>query len=406
MQKLAIELKDTKIPVIYEGSKALPVVNLKLIFKSSGALFEKKQGLAKICAGLLNEGTKKLGVNKFSKLLEDLAIDLEVECGFESFVFEIKCLKEHFAYACSMLKELLQDPNFTQESLNKIKMLALGEIASLASDFDYQASRNLSQILYPNSRLGGELIGTKDSIASINLDDILEFYSALDLQNLFIVLGGDVDFESIKFDEILSTIPSKNRREISLIQVNREKNIKLIKKQTNQAYIYFGAPYNVEKNERFKANLATFILGGGGFGSRIMEEIRVKRGLAYSAYVNAKFSLCANIISGYLQTKNQSKDEAIEVVNLEFLKFVENGVTQKELDGAKNFILGSEPLSKETLFKRLNIAQMEFYNGFELGEFDRNLARIKETSLEDLNKFIKEHNEILDLSYSVVYDEI
>ena len=147
-------------------------------------------------------------------------------------------------------------------------------------------------------------------------------------------------------------------------------------------------------------------MGEGGFGSRLMEEIRVKRGLAYSAYARSEFALSHSQIWGYLQTKNESRSEAVAVVKDEFAKFVKNGIKAGELAQAKRFLLGSQPLRQETLFNRLNIAQSEFYNGFKLGNFKDELEKISKLKLAELNAFIAEHAEIEKLSFAVLYNEI
>ncbi len=90
------------------------------------------------------------------------------------------------------------------------------------------------------------------------------------------------------------------------------------------------------------AKVASFILGGSGFGSRLMEEIRVKRGLAYSAYGQVSMNKSHSYFTGYLQTKLESADEAKELVSSLVNEFVRNGVTKDELEAAKNFLLGSE----------------------------------------------------------------
>ena len=132
----------------------------------------------------------------------------------------------------------------------------------------------------------------------------------------------------------------------------------------------------------------------------------MKRGLAYSAYARSEFTLSHSQIWGYLQTKNESRSEAVAVVKDEFAKFVKNGVKAGELAQAKRFLLGSQPLRQETLFNRLNIAQSEFYNGFKLGNFKDELEKISKLKLAELNAFIAEHAEIEKLSFAVLYNEI
>lgn len=407
MEKLELNIKNICVPVIYEYDNTLPLVSFKLVFKVAGSIQNKKPGLASMCAELLGEGTKKLGVNEFNKRLDERAVYLNISAGFETFVIEIDCLKEHFEFALDSLKELLEDPNYTEETLEKLKAQTLGDIAANATDFDYQAKIELNKILFKGSNLADPSIGTKSSVELINLEDIRDFISSnLDISNLFLVLGGDVRFDLAHFINLLEPLNLGKKRELEKITTSSAKQKKIIKKDSEQAYVYFGAPFNVPPQQKFMANVAMFILGSSGFGSRFMEEIRVKRGLAYSVYIMNFLNLSNTSAMGYLQTKNESKDEAIKVVLSELEKFVKFGVTSKELDAAKSFLLGSEPLSKETLFKRLDIAQNDYYMGYELGEFDKNLEKIKNLELKTLNDFILSHKEILDQSFAIITNEI
>ncbi|CUU68526.1 M16 family metallopeptidase [Campylobacter hyointestinalis] len=407
MEKLELNIKNICVPVIYEYDNTLPLVSFKLVFKVAGSIQNKKPGLASMCAELLGEGTKKLGVNEFNKRLDERAVYLNISAGFETFVIEIDCLKEHFEFALDSLKELLEDPNYTEETLEKLKAQTLGTIAANANDFDYQAKIELNKILFEGSNLADPSIGTKSSVELINLEDIRDFISSnLDISNLFLVLGGDVRFDLAHFINLLEPLNLGKKRELEKITTSSAKQKKIIKKDSEQAYVYFGAPFNVSSQQKFMANVAMFILGSSGFGSRFMEEIRVKRGLAYSVYIRNSLNLSNTSAMGYLQTKNESKDEAVKVVLSELEKFVKFGVTSKELDAAKNFLLGSEPLSKETLFKRLDIAQNDYYMGYELGEFDKNLEKIKNLELKTLNDFILSHKEILDQSFAIITNEI
>ena len=133
-----------------------------------------------------------------------------------------------------------------------------------------------------------------------------------------------------------------------------------------------------------------------------MEEIRVKRGLAYSAYSRLSVAKTNTYFSGYLQTKLESQDEAKKTVAEVIDSFVKSGVTQGELDQAKKFMLGSEPLRVETLSQRLGRTFSEYYQGKPLGYSLTELKQIGELSLDDLNDFIKRHGEIRDLSYAIV----
>lgn len=404
MKKIEILAKNDRVELLYEFDKSLPVASFSLVFRCSGSVAEKIPGLAKITANLLYEGTKSLPGAKFASLLETKAIDLTIRSGFETFVIEINCLKEHLNFALQMLKNLLNEPNFRQKTLEKLKTQTIGEILALKSDFDYIARNALKSLLFAKTQLGYEVIGTQKSISEISLKDIKEFFANLDISNVYGVLCGDVEIENFKTQiyEILETLPLGKRRKLPKIATSDAKKIKILKDESDQAYIYFGAPYNVTPNEYFKAEVAMNILGSSGFGSRLMEKIRVQNGLAYSIYASANFALSHALLSGYLQTKNENFQKALDLVKSEIENFTKCGVSEKELENAKKFLLGSVVLRKETMFKRVAILQNEYYLGLDFGEFDRNLERIKALELGTLNDFIKSHSEINELSFAIL----
>lgn len=405
-----INIRGIDVPIIYEKNEALPIVSLQLVITNSGSLSDgDNAGLVRFASSMLGEGTKQKGSIEFAEELESKAVSLNAHAGVETFVFELSALKEQFGFGIWMLKDLLADPNFTQKSFEKIQHLTLGGLSSKKSDFDYIANLNLKKIIFKDTPLENSFSGNEKSIKNLKLEDVKKFYEThIDLTNMIIVVGGDVSMDEVKVSlkELLEDVKVGEKRELTYYEVNKNAQEKREVKDTKQAYIYFGAPYNLKSNDAdtYKSKVAGFILGESGFGSRLMEEIRVKRGLAYSAYSRTSISRSNSYFSGHLQTKNESLEEAKSVVISEIKKFVEKGVTQSELDQAKRFLLGSEPLRNETLSQRLNRAFTEYYRGFKLGHSKAQLQKIEALSLNELNEFIKTHDEITNLSFSIVHD--
>lgn len=403
-----IDIDGTRVSIIFENDKRLPLVNMQFIFTNSGSITDvKKAGLAKMSAKLLNQGTKKLGSSVFAEQLESKAIHIASSAGVETFVMEVGSLKEEFDEALGQFKSLLQDPNYTKDTVEKIKTMTIGSLSSKANDFDYVAANALKSIMFKGTVLGQPSAGTIESVKSIELKDIEEFIvKHLTYSNLIVVMGGDIDIEVAKkkIAKLIKVLPQGKTTCAQHFNTIKKPEEKVIKKETQQAYLYFGSPYamSVDSEDYYKARVATFILGTGGFGSRLMEEIRVKRGLAYSAYAHVSISNSSSYMSGYLQTKLDSLDEAKKTVKEVIEEFIKNGVTQEELDQTKKFILGSEPLRVETLSQRLNRKFMEHYKGFTIGQTEHELRMIKKLKLKDLNQFIKKHQEILELSYAIV----
>ncbi len=403
-----IDIKGVEVPVIFEQNRKLPILNLQLVFKNSGYIQDgKKSGLASISAKLLNEGTKKLGSTKFAQELENSAISLNTSTGFETFVIELSSIKDVHEKALKYLKKLLQDPNYDKDVLNKIKTIQTGSLKRKESDFDYIASNNLKKILFEDTALQNPSSGTIESISKVDLKDVKKFLTkSLDLNNLIVVVGGDFEYKEIisKIEDVIKILNNKNKNELTKISLSKKTKTDTILKDTQQAYIYFGSPFNVDVKDKdvHMAKVASFILGGSGFGSRLMEEIRVKRGLAYSAYGYISVNKSYSYFTGYLQTKLDSANEAKALVESLVKDFVKNGATKEELDSAKKFLLGSEPLRTETLSQRLNRAFTLYYRGLEQDYASKDLKRIENLKLEDLNNYIKSHKEIKNLSFSIV----
>ena len=404
----SIDVKGINVPFIYEEDRRLPLTTTQIVFTNSGSVKNTKiAGLASFSAKILNEGTKKLGSNAFAESLESKAISLSAHAGTETFVLEMSSLKDEYSTGMKKFETLLKDPNYSKEALSKIKTMTLGGLSRKENDFDYIASNELKSILFQGTVLAKPKSGTIDSIESIKLADIEGFVKEnLVISKAIVVVGGDIDVKEVKkrVSKLLSILPKGKKVAVSHYDVVKKAETKILQKETQQAYIYFGSPYNmsVDSEDYYKARVATFILGTGGFGSRLMEEIRVKRGLAYSAYARVQVSKSSSYMSGYLQTKLDSMDEAKKSVQDVVATFVKKGVTEEELEQTKKFLLGSEPLRVETMSQRLNRTFMEYYKGFKLGHSDEEMRKINNLTLKDLNEYIKSHKEILELSFAIV----
>lgn len=403
-----INVNGVEIPVVFEKDASLPIASVQLVVKNAGSMEDgTNEGIAKFLAAMLGEGTKEMGATAFAEELEFRAISLGAHSGVETLVFEASALKEQFPYAMDMLKKLLKSPNFSKESFDKIKLLTLGMLSNKESDFDYIANLNLQKLIFENTPFAHAYSGDVKSIKALKLKDVESFYKErVNLESLIIVAGGDIELEELKklLLPVLAEIKHGKRREITHFDANKNAKELIVDKESEQAYIYFGAPFYMKSGdpEAYKAKVASFILGESGFGSRLMEEVRVKRGLAYSSYSRSSIGKSSSSFTGHLQTKNENLEEAKKVVASEIKRFVDEGVSEEELAQAKRFLLGSEPLRNETLSQRLSRAFFEYYSGFELGHSKKQLEKIEKLSLEELNSFIKKHDEITALSFSVV----
>jgi len=381
--------------LIFQQRDNLDRVLFDIVFENSGALFAD-EGVAYFLAQMLNNRGSK---NKnFTSILENNAISLKVSATRELITIHSTFLKQKQSLALRLIKELLSSPNLTQEAFDKTKVEVLAQSKRKNDDLDYVASKNLIKATF-QSPMSYPII---PETIEFGLSQVKEhFYNHFIKENITFIVGGN--FKDIDYDEFLQIFPSGSKKPIPFF-IPQQNNITQYK-PTTQAYIHFNAFFDVKKEDRYKAKVATFILGSGGFGSRMTDEIRVKEALAYSAYVRNHFTNHTTILKGYMQTKLQNEQKSISKIKDLFERFVKDGVTQEELQSTKQFLIGSEPLRYETLEDRLTHQFNEYYLGFPQGYLKQELELIKNLSLDQLNHFITSHKEILDLSFSVVKEK-
>ncbi|MDD2382792.1 MAG: pitrilysin family protein [Sulfurospirillaceae bacterium] len=403
-----VTINGIDVPIVFEKEANLPIASLQIVVKNSGSMEDgETEGIAKFLSSMLGEGTKELGATGFAEELEFRAISLSVHAGTETLVFEVSSLKEQFPYALEMVKKLLKSPNFTKESFDKVKLMTLGMLSSKESDFDYLANLNLQKILFEGTPFAHAYNGDVKSIKALKLKEVENFFKEhMILENIIVVAGGDIELETLKkeLQPILVEFKKGATKKLPYFEASKKSKEVMVEKKSEQAYIYFGSPFYMKSGDEnaYKAKVASFILGESGFGSRLMEEIRVKRGLAYSAYSRTSVGKSHSSFTGHLQTKVENLDQAKQLVKDEVKRFCDEGVSAEELAQAKRFLLGSEPLRNETLSQRLSRAFFEYYGGFELGHSKKQLDKIEKLTLEELNEFIRSHDEINHLSFSIV----
>ncbi len=378
--------------LIYEKDKLGRTI-FEIVFKNTGSIYAK-DGVSNFLSYMLNtKGTAK-EKEKFYSILEEKAVNLTLSANKEFISVSTVFLNEKSFFAIKKLLELLQNPNFTKEAFEKTKKEIKAKKENLKNNNDYIASVNLYKVMFKNTPLEIPVIGEK--IDEITLNEIKNHFKYLSKNSAVFINGG----KRISIEEIIQTLPNTPLKK-DLYFEPKEGNV-TEKKDVEQSYIYFGAPFNVKKEELYLAKIATFILGAGGFGSRMMEEIRVKRGYAYSAYAQNEFKKSYKILKGHLQTKLENTEDALNIVKELIFDFTQKGITKEELENAKKFLIGSEPLRNETLAQRLLRKFNEYYLGLGEGYYEKELNLIKNAELEEVNEFIKKHQEINTLSFSIV----
>ena len=386
--------KDKKAWLVNDSN--LPIVAIKLAFKAGSGLDEKgKKGTANLVASLLDEGAGEYTSREFKKLLADNSITINFSASHDNFYINIYTLKKNLDLTFKLLDLALTKPKFELEKINEIKDKVELILEQSYKDPDEIGSRLFREILFEGHPYQFDTLGKLEDINKINKNDLQSFLkNNLRLDNLYISASGDINEIELKknLEKYFKKFDKKNtfNSEIPLHKKKIESQIYFHKKDIRQSSIFF-AGESVSKSDPdfYPAYVMNYILGGGGFFSRLTTEIREKKGLVYSVYSYLYRYDKYNFFSGGAQTSNENVNEVLKIIKEELMKIKKNGVTEKELKDAKNYLINSYVLRLDSNKKVASILLNTQLDGLNKDFFEERNNYINSVSLKDIKRVSK-----------------
>jgi zinc protease len=328
---------------------SIPFLSLSLQFKGGAALDPKgKEGLAYMISGLLDEGAGDLDSQAFRTELEDLAIRLSFDAGRDELSGQLKTLTKHRERAFELLGMALSAPRFDPEPVERIRNQIQAELRRNAEDPDYLAGVTWFETAFPDHPYGRPSQGTIESVGTVTTDDLRGFVSRrLARDDLVIGVAGDITAAELGplLDRAFGKLPAKSEPYELAEAKPRGGDTVIVRKDVPQSQVLFGELGLPRGDPDFyAAYVANHLLGGGGFTSRLTEQVREKRGLAYSVYSYLYPMDFAPLWIGGLGTSNAAVGEALQLVRQQIAEMAAGQVTQAALDDAKTYLTGSFPL--------------------------------------------------------------
>lgn len=333
--------------------RANPMLSLEMAWRDSGSAFDPKDkdGLSKLLAGTLDEGAGSYDSQAFQRKLEDLSVKLSFDAGADMLHGHLTTLTRHRAEAFRLLKLAMTEPRFDEAAVIRVKGQMQAAIAQSSEDPQSMVSRAWFKAALPNHPYGRDAQGSRESLAAIGIGDLREAAKRLGRDNLILGVVGDITPQELGrlLDSSFGSLPAKatagNLAEAEVAVPQPGIKPLVIKKAIPQSVVQFGLQ-GIKRGDPdwFAGYVLNYILGGGGFASRLMVEIREKRGLAYSAYSYLYPLDHAGIWLGGVATKNEKVAQSISLVRKELARLSAQGVSAKELADAKTYLTGSFPL--------------------------------------------------------------
>jgi zinc protease len=344
-------VSDKGIVAWFVPDKSVPLVAMSFAFRNAGSATDPdgKEGLAEMTSGLLDEGAGEMESQAFQRALEDIAAQMSFSAGRDTFTGQLRTLTAEREKAFDLLRLALNAPRFDEAPVKRIQSQMLASLRQQAKNPRKISGRLWSETVFPGHPYSKPSDGTEKTVATLTADDLKSFIrDRFSRDRLIIGVVGDISEEELKrrLDSVFGDLPATGRKFAipETAPAGKGKTL-IVRKQIPQSMVILGhAGIKRDDADWYAALLVTRIFGGGGLSSRLFEEIREKRGLAYSVYAYLSPMEHSALLAGGVATQNARAAESLSVFRAEWQKLAETGVTAKELETAKTYMNGSFPL--------------------------------------------------------------
>ena len=350
----AAEIKNIdlgkNVEVWFAGDHTVPIVSFNISMPAGSAYDPAgKAGVAAFAAAMLDEGAGKLNSKAFHEALANRAIHFSASTSRDYLVISVTSLSKNVPEALHLLQLALTRPRFDADALTRVRAQFIQSLQQDQAEPDRLAAKAFMRDFFNGHPYGHATTGDIASIKAISAADLREFARTHWVKNgLKIAVAGDIT--AAEAQKLLGTTftpvsgaavpPPPNVGKLGRPGVHVEPL------PVPQATAVFGLPGIMRHNPDFiPGYVANYILGGGGFSSRLMDEVRVKRGLTYGVSTSLSSMNKASVLVGSVATRADAIRQTVQVVRQTMARFAKDGPTQQELDDAKTYLTGSFPLA-------------------------------------------------------------
>lgn len=379
---------------------SLPIISLQFSFKGAGAIRDgvDKQGLATLLSNTMDEGAGDLTSQEFQKILGDKSITLRFSAGRDNFGGQLKTLSRHKSEAFNLLKLSLSAPRFDDEPLKRMKQANLSRIRSSMGEPDWIAARIFNDKAYAGHPYALNAGGTLTTLPNLSADDLRGHVKEwLTQDRLHIGVMGDITAAdlSVLLDDVFGVLPKQgSAAETPMLSLQNEGKVFVYNQDIPQSILSLAMPsIDPTDPDYYALQVMNYIFGAGGFGSRLMEEAREKRGLTYGIYSGLSDQDYIDLITISTSTKNASVAEMMGIVRTEIDRIKSAAVSAEELADSKAYLTGSLPLSLSSTDRISDTLLNLQLDNRPIDYLDSYAEKINAVSVEDIQKIA---NKILD----------
>lgn len=336
--------------VWFAEDHTVPIISFNISLPAGSAYDPAgKAGLANFAASMIDEGAGGLDSKAFHEALANRAINFSARAERDYLVISITTLKENAPEAMHLLQLALTRPRFEAEALTRVRAQIIQSLQQESAEPPRVASRTFMRDFFGGHAYAHPVAGEVGSVSTITAGDLRNFVrSHWTKYGLKVAVAGDISAPALSKLLGETFLPVSGAHPPALPNVGRlgAPGTHVVPLPVPQPTVYFGLPGIMRHDPDFiPGYIANYVVGGGGFSSRLMDEVRVKRGLTYGISTALISFNKASIMVGSVATRADAVRQTIQVVKDTLATFAANGPTQQELDDAKTYLTGSFPLA-------------------------------------------------------------
>lgn len=332
----------------------VPLIALRFAFKGGSAQDpEDKPGVANFLTAMLDEGAGDLKASEFQERMEDIAMRMGFSEGRDAFYGSVQTLSANKDQAFDLLTLALTRPRFDADALERTRKQLLTNLMFAAKNPNTVAQKEWWAAAYPDHPYGRPSAGTLESVEKISAQDLADYRNRIFARsNLKVAVVGDITAAELAplLDQIFGQLPAEaNLAVVPPAKMTTRIKPNVIEMPFPQSVAVLGLEGILRHDPDFMpAFVMNHILGGSGFSARLMQEVREKRGLAYSVSSHLISYDKSAVILAFVATQNEKVAQSIDVIRNEMRRLAAEGVTAEDLANAKSYLTGSYPLRFDT----------------------------------------------------------
>lgn len=385
--------KGIKAWLVEEHS--VPLLALRFAFVGGSTQDpEGKEGLAHFLTTMLDEGAGDIKSAEFQVRLDEMAIQMEFDASRDAFDGNLKTLTRNRDKAVELLSLALNKPRFDKDAVERMRDQIISGLKFDAKDPDRIAAQAWFKAAYGDHPYGRPVKGTTETVAKLTSKDLEAYRRKIFARDtLKVAVVGDITAEelAVVLDKLFGELPEKgDLKVIPEHAISSGPIRKTITIKNPQSVAQFGHQ-GFKRNDKdfIPGYILNYILGGGGFSSRLMEEVREKRGLAYSVYSYLYPLDHGALFMGGVGTKNEALEKSLDVITTELKRIAEQGPTLEELENAKRYLTGSYPLRFDTSSKIASQLLWIQMDDLGIDYIDTRNRKVSEVTLEQIKDVAK-----------------